>query len=44
VSLQLHEQQQFLSSLQIASSIDGGLFIDFVFDPVFSLAPRVRQK
>ncbi len=44
VSLQLHMSRRFLSGIQVASSIDGGVFVDFSFDPVFDLDPRVEQQ
>jgi outer membrane translocation and assembly module TamA len=44
MSLQIHSNKRFLASLQLASSIDGGVFIDFAFDPVFDVQPRVEQR
>jgi hypothetical protein len=43
-SIQLHSHRRFLASVSIASSIDGGVFIDFAFDPVFDIEPRVEQR
>ena len=44
MSLQVHADKRFLASLQFASSIDGGFFIDFAFDPVFDIKPRVEER
>ncbi|HEY5924175.1 MAG TPA: hypothetical protein VIV11_21000 [Kofleriaceae bacterium] len=44
MSLQLHSHSRFLASVSLASSIDGGFFIDFAFDPVFDLERRVEQR
>lgn len=44
VSLQLHSDRQFLATVSIASSLDGGVFVDLAFDPVFDLEPRVEQR
>ncbi|HEY5945803.1 MAG TPA: hypothetical protein VIV40_09940 [Kofleriaceae bacterium] len=44
VSLQLHESRHFLASVSLASSIDGGVFLDLAFDPVFDIEPRVEQR
>jgi hypothetical protein len=44
VSLQMHMSRRFLSGISIASSVDGGVFVDFSFDPVFDIDPRVEQQ
>jgi hypothetical protein len=44
MSLQVHSEKRFLASLQLASSIDGGFFVDIVFDPVFDIRPRVEER
>ena len=44
MSLQLHSHHRFRSALSVASSVDGGLFIDLTFDPVFDIQPRVEQR
>ena len=44
ISFQLHADQRFLASVSLASSIDGGVFVDIAFDPVFDLEPRVEQR
>lgn len=44
MSLQLHADRDFLGSFSIASSIDGGVFFNLSFDPVFEIEPRVEDK
>lgn len=44
MSLQLHMSRRFLGALQVATSIDGGVFVDFTFDPAFDTEPRVEQQ
>ncbi len=44
VSLQLHRHHGFLGAVSLASSIDGGFFIDLIWDPVFDVEPRVEQR
>jgi hypothetical protein len=44
VSLQLHSHRKFLGSITLASSVDGGFFVDVAFDPVFDIEPRVEQR
>ena len=44
VSLQLHNKRDFIAVVSLASSIDGGVFVDLAFDPVFDLEPRVEQQ
>ncbi|HEY5950843.1 MAG TPA: hypothetical protein VIV40_35365, partial [Kofleriaceae bacterium] len=43
-SLQLVDKRRFLAGVSVASSIDGGLFLNLVLDPVYEPEPRVRQK
>lgn len=43
-SVQLHSARSFIAGLNIASSIDGGVFVNLAFDPVFEPEPRVEQK
>jgi len=43
-TLQLVDHRQFLAGISVASSIDGGLFLNLVLDPVYEPEPRVRQK
>jgi hypothetical protein len=43
-SLQLVEKRSFLAGISAASSIDGGLFLNLVLDPVYEPEPRVKQK
>jgi hypothetical protein len=44
VSLQLHSTRSFLASVNLASSIDGGVFVNFALDPVYEPPSRLRQK
>ena len=44
VSLQLHRRRSYLLRGNIATSIDGGVFVDLAFDPVFELDPRVERR
>jgi hypothetical protein len=44
LSLQLHSKRSFLAALTLASSIDGGIFFDLTFDPIFYIEPRVEQR
>jgi len=44
LSLQMHSNKRFLAGLQLASSIDGGFFVDFALAPAFDLEPRVEQR
>jgi hypothetical protein len=43
-ALQLVEQRRFVAGVSVASSIDGGVFVNLVLDPVYEPEPRVRQK
>jgi len=43
-SLQLHDVRRFIASVSIASSIDGGVFFNLAFDPVFDIEPRVEDR
>jgi hypothetical protein len=43
-SLQLVQRRSFLAGISAASSIDGGLFLNLVLDPVYEPEPRVKQK
>jgi hypothetical protein len=43
-SLQFVEKRSFLAGVSAASSIDGGLFLNLVLDPVYEPSPRVKQK
>jgi hypothetical protein len=43
-SLQLHSTRNFLASVNVASSIDGGVFVNFALDPVYEPPSRLRQK
>lgn len=43
-SLQLHSSRQFVAGLSVASSVDGGLFVNLTFDPVFDYDPRAERR
>jgi hypothetical protein len=43
-SLQLLSARSFVAGVSVASSIDGGLFLNLVLDPIYEPEPRVRQK
>jgi hypothetical protein len=44
VSLQVHRYHSYLLRTNLATSIDGGVFLDVAFDPVFDLDPRVERR
>lgn len=44
IGLQGHTSHAFLVRASIASSIDGGVFLHFSFDPVFELRPRTERR
>ncbi len=44
VGLQLYAKRAYLAALTLASSIDGGVFVELAFDPVFDIEPRVEWK
>jgi hypothetical protein len=43
-SFQLLRDRNFVAGLSIATSIDGGVFANLVFDPVYEPLPRVRRR
>lgn len=43
-SLQFHDHRSFLACVSLASSIDGGVFLDLAFDPVVDIEPRVEER
>jgi hypothetical protein len=43
-AVQIVERRRFVAGVSVASSIDGGLFLNLVLDPVYEPEPRVRQK
>lgn len=43
-SLQLLWRQQFVGAVSLASSIDGGAFLNLVLDPIYEPEPRVRHR
>jgi hypothetical protein len=44
VALEAHTEHNFLARVSLASSIDGGVFLDFALDPVFELDERVQRR
>ena len=44
VALEGHSNESFLLELSVASSIDGGLFLNLSFNPVYDLDQRVRRR
>jgi hypothetical protein len=44
LSLQLHDRGSFLAGFSVATSIDGGWFLNLELDPVFNIEPRVEQR
>jgi hypothetical protein len=45
ITLQFHNHRRYVAGVSLASSIDGGVFLDLTFDPVFdALEPRVEQR
>ncbi len=43
-SLQLLWHQKLVGAVSLASSIDGGAFVNLVLDPIYEPEPRVRQR
>jgi hypothetical protein len=43
-SLQLHSGREYVAGVSIASSIDGGVFLNLTFDPVFDYDPRAERR
>jgi hypothetical protein len=44
VALEVHGNNSFLGRASLASSIDGGVFVDLSFDPIFDVSPRVVRR
>lgn len=44
VGLQAHTANLLLARVQVASSIDGGVFLNLAFEPAFEPRPRVRSS
>lgn len=44
LALQAHSEHSFLANVTIASSIDGGVFLNLMFNPVFDLEERVKRR
>ncbi|HEY5927739.1 MAG TPA: BamA/TamA family outer membrane protein [Kofleriaceae bacterium] len=42
--VQLVDDRRFLAGVSVATSIDGGVFVNLVLDPIYEPEPRVRQK
>jgi hypothetical protein len=43
-SISMHTDSSFVMEASIASSIDGGIFFNLAFNPVFDLSERVRRR
>jgi hypothetical protein len=43
-TLQIHSNRNFISSLVVGTSIDGGVVVNLAFDPVFKPQPRVERR
>lgn len=43
-SVQLHGGRRFLTAINVASSIDGGVFVNMTFDPIFDHDPRAERR
>jgi hypothetical protein len=44
VALELYSGNSFLARASLASSIDGGVFVDLSLDPIFDITPRVVRR
>ncbi len=44
LALEAHSYASFVARASIASSIDGGVFLNFYLDPVTAIQPRVRRR
>jgi hypothetical protein len=44
VELEAHTARAFVMRIGLASSVDGGVFLDLAFDPVFDLSPRTERR
>ncbi|MGE0400193.1 MAG: BamA/TamA family outer membrane protein [Kofleriaceae bacterium] len=44
VGLDVHTEHSFVGRVSLASSIDGGVFVDFSVDPIFDLERRVDRR
>jgi hypothetical protein len=44
IGIEYHSHDSFVGQLSLASSIDGGVFVNVAFDPVFDLDPRVERR
>lgn len=44
IAIEARTTRTFLMRASLASSIDGGVFLDIAFDPVFDLDPRVERR
>ena len=44
IALQAHRKGSFIAEASLSSSIDGGVFVELAFDPVFASTPRVERR
>ena len=44
VGLEFHTNRSYIMGLSVASSIDGGIFLNLAFDPAFDTEPRTGRK
>jgi len=44
IGIEYHSHASFFGQLSLASSIDGGVFLNLAFDPVFDLDTRVERR
>jgi hypothetical protein len=44
VGLEIYTDRAFIARGNVATSIDGGVFFNLAFDPVFDLEPRVERR
>ncbi len=44
VGLEFHTNRKYVMGLSVASSIDGGIFLNLGFDPAFDTEPRTGRK
>ena len=44
VAIEAHSDERFVARLSLASSIDGGVFVDVSLDPVFDIAERGADR
>lgn len=44
LALQAHSEHSYFANVSVASSIDGGVFLNLMFNPVFDLDERVKRR